>query len=188
MPAPPDRLQEAADLREGREPAFFLASGPAFAPEPTPQEVGGMLPGEGRYDGGTFDGGELRMTGVIVAAAARAAALNQEEEDMAGYASGDMDGWEFKIVRSNSPRFRRYQDIQKLCREEAEAGWELLEKFDDNRIRFKRRVAKRDDDRYLNIDPYRTSVGIGQRQMTLIAVAAAAVLTLAVMISLILSR
>ena len=44
--------------------------------------------------------------------------------------------------------------------EEARAGWEMLEKFDDYRIRFKRRVENRTEDRHLGSDPYRTQIGI----------------------------
>ncbi len=66
-------------------------------------------------------------TTVAALAAARAARDRQEEEDMTGYNKDDLDGWEFKIVRSNMGKFKDYQKVQTLCREEAKAGWEMLE-------------------------------------------------------------
>jgi hypothetical protein len=47
------------------------------------------------------------------------------------------------------------------------AGWELLEKFDDNRLRFKRRVDERKNDRHLDIDPYRTNIGMNEGKMVI---------------------
>ena len=42
-------------------------------------------------------------------------------------------GWEYKIVRANSDLFRKPEIFHKLCREEAEAGWILLEKLEIGR-------------------------------------------------------
>jgi hypothetical protein len=94
------------------------------------------------------------------AAAARIAQQQKEEEEMAKYGSEDLNGWEFKIVRSGSGKFRKQEEIQKLCQEEARAGWEMLEKFDDYRIRFKRKTEMRSSDTHQQIDPYRTHVGM----------------------------
>ena len=97
----------------------------------------------------------------IHAAMAAAARRRQEEEEkMTNYNKEDLEGWEFKIVRSNIGQFRNYKRVQEVCAEEAKAGWELVEKFDDNRIRFKRRIEKRSNDQFLNTDPYRTTVGL----------------------------
>ena len=93
-----------------------------------------------------------------IAAAAKAAKDRDEEENMTKYNSDDLSGWEFKIVRSDLGRFRKYEIVQKLCKEEARAGWEMVEKFDSNRIRFKRRVENRAQDQHLDFDPYRTSM------------------------------
>ena len=87
----------------------------------------------------------------------------KEEEQMTGYHTDDLEGWEFKIVRAFMRKFRNPETIRKLCEEEAQAGWEMLEKFDDERIRFKRRIEKRSNDQYLKIDPYRTQCGIDQK-------------------------
>ena len=96
--------------------------------------------------------------GATAAAAARAAKMRDEEENMTKYNGDELEKWEFKIVRSNFARFKNYQVVQKLCAEEARAGWELLEKFDDSRIRFKRPIDKRAYDQHLDIDPYRTTM------------------------------
>ena len=85
-----------------------------------------------------------------IAAAAKAAKDRDEEENMTKYNSDDLNGWEFKIVRSDLG--------QTLCDQEAKAGWEMVEKFDNSRIRFKRRVEKRAQDQHLDFDPYRTSM------------------------------
>jgi hypothetical protein len=70
-------------------------------------------------------------------------------------------GWEFKIVRANRNIFRDSQVLQKLCQEEAESGWILLEKLDDRRVRFKRPIALREiiKSEYLKQDPYRSHYG-----------------------------
>jgi len=101
------------------------------------------------------------IIGASIAASAAAAAARkrrQEEEKMTTYKSDDLDGWEFKIVRANTGKFKNSENIEKVRLEEARAGWELLEKFDDYRLRFKRRVEKRYMDKHLDIDPYRSQV------------------------------
>lgn len=96
-------------------------------------------------------------TTVIIAAAAAAEAKRKEEEEMTNYRSDDLDGWEFKIVRSAWGKFNSHEAIREVCRQESEAGWEMLEKFDNHRIRFKRRVERRTADQHLGVDPYRGS-------------------------------
>ncbi|NJR51753.1 MAG: hypothetical protein HC780_21390 [Leptolyngbyaceae cyanobacterium CSU_1_3] len=70
-------------------------------------------------------------------------------------------GWEFKIVRSQRDTFRDSAMLKHLCEEEAQAGWILLEKLDDRRIRFKRPIALREivNSEMLAIDPYRSHYG-----------------------------
>ncbi len=79
-----------------------------------------------------------------------------------------LSGWEFKIVRAKRNIFRDPAVFQQLCEEEAQAGWVLLEKFDDHRVRFKRPIALREiiNPDGLPFDPYRTvysSTGDGAR-------------------------
>ena len=96
------------------------------------------------------------------AAAARKRREQQEEETMTQYSAQDLNGFEFKIVRSVMGRFSSYEAVRKLCAEEARAGWEMVEKFDNDRIRFKRRIERRNQDTSLGFDPYRTHVGIAE--------------------------
>lgn len=66
-------------------------------------------------------------------------------------------GWEFKIVRAKRNVFRNPAILNRICVEEAEAGWVLLEKLDDQRLRFKRPMVLREliKPETLNRDPYR---------------------------------
>lgn len=75
--------------------------------------------------------------------------------------SSRSSGWEFKIVRANRDLFRDPKIFAQLCHEEAEAGWILLEKLDDRRVRFKRPIALRDllKTHHLSHDAYRTFYG-----------------------------
>ncbi len=70
-------------------------------------------------------------------------------------------GWEFKIVRAHRDLFRDSATLQRLCKEEAESGWIMLEKLDDRRIRFKRPLALREimKAEFLQHDPYRSYYG-----------------------------
>jgi hypothetical protein len=105
--------------------------------------------------------------------AAHAAAQQRaadEENKLTPYSSADLNGWEFKIVRSNTNRFKNPEHLRLLCIEEAGNGWELLEKFDSSRIRFKRRTERRSINNSGRIDPYRTSVGITEGMIAVIVI------------------
>ena len=113
--------------------------------------------------------------GVVAAAAAakRRQMLLAEEEDMASYTQDDLrNDWEFKIVRSGTAAFRKTEVLSKLLEKEAQAGWVMLEKLDDNRIRFKRPRSARAKDAYLadGIDPYRTQYGTPVTRQALVGV------------------
>ncbi len=85
-----------------------------------------------------------------------------EEEGMSRYSNQDLDGdWEFKFVRASSPVFRKPEALRKLLAEEAVAGWTMVEKFDDSRIRFKRPHSAQAGDALLpdGVDPYRSLYG-----------------------------
>lgn len=86
------------------------------------------------------------------------------------YDRDDLEGWEFKIMRSMFGKFKKYEYVQELCKQEAQAGWELVEKFDDQRIRFKRRIENRKRDAGLGFDPYRTTLGASEGKMVVIIV------------------
>lgn len=97
----------------------------------------------------------------ISAALAADEARKQEEDHTMRYRPEDLAGdWEFKIVRSYSPIFRKPENLQQIREEEALSGWSLLEKLDDFRVRFKRpaSAAKRDARLPAEIDPYRTQL------------------------------
>ena len=88
--------------------------------------------------------------------------IEKEEEEMTKYTTEDLENnWEFKIVRATYPAFRKPDVFQSLLEEEAVAGWELVEKLDDQRIRFKRKKDTRRNDYSLpqGYDPYRTTYG-----------------------------
>ena len=100
------------------------------------------------------------------AAAAHRAKLREEEERLTGYIPQDLEGWEFKIVRSSGKivgdKFTRLVEEEKLN------GWELVEKFDDNRVRFKRRTEHRCRDGMQGIEAYRTTFGLSETRLVLI--------------------
>lgn len=96
-----------------------------------------------------------------VAAAVALQRMIEEEEEMTKYTNADLDGWEFKILRSASGAFNSAQEFNKALQEESVHGWELVEKFDNYRIRLKRRVETRTRiNTNSAIEPYRTSYGI----------------------------
>ena len=97
----------------------------------------------------------------------------EEEERMTPYSGDELGGeWEFKIVRSGSGAFRKSEIFQKLLNEESIAGWQMLEKLDDSRVRFKRPKSARKKDTMLpqGFDPYRTQMGTDTRRIFLILV------------------
>jgi hypothetical protein len=117
----------------------------------------------------------MAYTGAIVAGAAaeqrRQMQLAEEEEDMTEYTSDDLQGdWEFKIVRSGTAAFRKPEILDRLIEEEARAGWVMLEKFDDSRVRFKRPRNARARDAFLpdGVDPYRTQYGAYDAQRAVV--------------------
>ena len=92
-------------------------------------------------------------------AAKNARILKEEEEEMTNYNESELNNqWEFKILRSVSGSFRNPEKTRQFLQEEAQSGWVLLEKFDNYRMRLKRKK----DCKMINpsIDPYRIFVGI----------------------------
>lgn len=86
----------------------------------------------------------------------------EKEEEMTQYTSEDLnENWEFKIVRSATNAFRNPDLFAALLEEEAIAGWEMVEKLDDGRVRFKRHRDARNRDHRLppGLNPYRTQFG-----------------------------
>ena len=118
----------------------------------------------------------MAFGGAAAAAAARRRQMMfaEEEEDMAKYTQDDLiNDWEFKIVRSDTAAFRKPEVVKTLLEEEARAGWVMLEKFDDSRIRFKRPRSARTRDALLpsGVDSYRTQYGTSATRYALVVVA-----------------
>lgn len=95
----------------------------------------------------------------------------QEEEEMTRYTENELaEDYEFKIVRSTTGAFKKRETIEQVMAEEALSGWKFVEKFDDNRLRFKRPAGARRNDFSLppGVDPYRTTYGIGEAGLAFI--------------------
>jgi hypothetical protein len=119
--------------------------------------------------------------GAAAAAAAEAARLQrEEEEEMTPYRDDELrDDWEFKILRSTSSAFGKPDVLRTALEEEARAGWVLVEKFDDQRLRLKRRAEARANDYAADVDPYRTYIGRTPQQQGMQVLAWVLGLTLA---------
>ena len=82
---------------------------------------------------------------------------------MTGYTQTDLiQGWEFKILRSATGAFGKPDRLRQALEEEARAGWVLVEKFDNRRVRLKRPSSARAGDVALAFDAYRTSYGMSE--------------------------
>jgi len=122
------------------------------------------------------DPSALRAFGVLMSASAVVAAavrrlMEQEEEEMTPYQPQDLSGdWEFKILRSVTGAFGKPEKLKEALDQEVKAGWALVEKFDNHRIRLKRPASARSGDGALGFDPYRTHVGMSEWKFALILV------------------
>jgi hypothetical protein len=115
------------------------------------------------------------------AAAKRKRDLQQEEEEEVTPLNSDPSGAvEYKIIRSVSGGFKKPAKLRAALEEEARAGWELMEKLDNSRVRLRRPVAWRQKDGELAQDPYRINVGMSEPVfglwIALVALAGAAVM------------
>lgn len=98
---------------------------------------------------------------------------------MTPYSDKDLaEDYEFKIVRSATGAFKNREKVEQVIAEEATAGWVLVEKFDNERLRFKRPASARRKDAMLppGIDPYRTNFGVGEGGLALIILGSMAAL------------
>lgn len=73
-----------------------------------------------------------------------------------------MDNKEYKVITSNTPSFGNTAKLKQVLAEEAEAGWDLVELIDANKIKVSRDKSARANDANCKIDPYRINVGINQ--------------------------
>lgn len=67
---------------------------------------------------------------------------------------------EYKVVQSQTPMFTDTAKMHEILAEEAKAGWQLLEKEDNYKLRLQRNISHRANDAGLGFDAYRTSVGV----------------------------
>lgn len=108
------------------------------------------------------------MSGAHVAAhvaAEQRRKQREEEESMTRYTREELDGkWEFKIIRSVTGAFGKPHVLAQALEQEQLGGWELVEKFDDNRVRLRRPASAREQDpmRPPGYDPYRTTYGMSE--------------------------
>jgi hypothetical protein len=103
----------------------------------------------------------------------------QEEEEMTRYTGEELtEDFEFKIVRSATGAFSKREKVEQVISEEAAAGWKFVEKFDDNRMRFKRPASARRNDFSLppGVDPYRTTYGLSEAGLAFTILGSMAVL------------
>ena len=122
----------------------------------------------------------------VVAAAAKRRREQQEEEEMTKYTEEEIkEGWEFKIVRSSTGAFRNSTTLQSLIKEESQAGWTMLEKFDDSRVRFRRPVSACAKDATLSgkIDPYRTAYGVSEGALAFLIIGVVLAVTAAIVVA-----
>ncbi len=90
------------------------------------------------------------------------------------------DGYEYKILRSAWATFRHPARLRAALDQEAEAGWDLFEKLDNNRVRLRRPIACRAQDAELHQDPYRTWSGMQPDALTAIVIVAVFVVILSI--------
>ncbi|MEX0618749.1 MAG: hypothetical protein WDZ76_11165 [Pseudohongiellaceae bacterium] len=67
---------------------------------------------------------------------------------------------EYKILQSNTPMFAKPDKFREILEEEARAGWQLIEKLDNYKLRLQRETSHRANDQNLGFDPYRSQVGV----------------------------
>src|SRR5688500_13343842 len=87
-----------------------------------------------------------------------------------------VDNKEYKVITSNTPAFGNSAKLKQILAEEAQAGWDLEEVIDSNKIKVSRDKSYRTSDGNRAIDPYRINVGINQ----LLYFGVAAVITIGV--------
>ena len=67
---------------------------------------------------------------------------------------------EYKVVQAQTPLFSDTAKMHEILDQEARAGWQLLEKEDNYRIKLQRNISHRENDKNLDFDAYRSNVGV----------------------------
>ena len=83
---------------------------------------------------------------------------------------------EYKVIQAQTPLFSDTAKMHEVLEQEARAGWQLLEKEDNYRIKLQRNISHRDNDKNLDFDAYRSTVGVS----SMVTYGATAVVTIAI--------
>ena len=83
---------------------------------------------------------------------------------------------EYKTIQAQTPLFADSKKMHAMLEEEAKAGWQLLWKEDNYKIKLQREILHRENDKTLDFDAYRTSVGVS----SVVTYMGTALLTLAI--------
>jgi hypothetical protein len=83
---------------------------------------------------------------------------------------------EYKILLSQTPLFASTAKMHEALEQESKAGWSLLEKEDNYRIKLKRDISNRENDKNLDFDAYQSTIGVS----SVVTYGATAAFTLAV--------
>ncbi|MFT6092729.1 MAG: hypothetical protein ACJA2Q_000618 [Pseudohongiellaceae bacterium] len=67
---------------------------------------------------------------------------------------------EYKTLQSQTPLFASAAKMHETLEQESKAGWSLLEKEDNYRIKLQRNTLNRANDKSLEFDAYRSTVGV----------------------------
>ena len=67
---------------------------------------------------------------------------------------------EYKIIQSQTPLFANSAKMHEVLEQESRAGWQLLEKEDNFRLKLQRSISNRENDANLDFDAYRSNVGV----------------------------
>ena len=83
---------------------------------------------------------------------------------------------EYKVMQAQTPLFSDTKKMHEVLDQEAKAGWRRLEKEDNYKIRLQRDISNRENDKNLDIDAYRSTVGVS----SVVTYGATAMVTIAI--------
>lgn len=86
---------------------------------------------------------------------------------------------EYKTIQSQTPIFANTDKMHKVLEEEARAGWRLLSKEDNHKIKLQRDISNRENDKNLDFDAYRTSIGVS----SVVTYVGTSIITLAIVLA-----
>lgn len=67
---------------------------------------------------------------------------------------------EYKTIQAQTPLFTDSKKMHDVLETEAKAGWQLLWKEDNYKLKLQREISHRDNDKNLAFDAYRSTVGV----------------------------